>query len=81
MSRWPPPDLRATSAARTRSPEVELRIGIDLASWSDPELLWIVSHGLRRTGMPAFREILSPSEVADVVRYLRTTAAEPTESP
>lgn len=36
VSRWPPPDSRMTPTGWTSSSEADLRIGIDLASWSDP---------------------------------------------
>ena len=68
MSRWPPPDLRATSAARTRSPEVELRIGIDLASWSDP-------RGYGRFTRGIVSALLASGSGHDFVVYVDATTA------
>ncbi len=41
------------------------------SSWSEPELFWIIEHGIRNTGMPAWGALLSDTDVRDVVAYLR----------
>jgi hypothetical protein len=39
--------------------------------WSDGELFWIVKHGIRMTGMPAFGENHSDDEIAQIVAFVR----------
>jgi mono/diheme cytochrome c family protein len=39
--------------------------------WSDGELFWIVKHGIRMTGMPAFGENHSDEEIAQIVAFVR----------
>ena len=39
--------------------------------WSDAELFWIIKHGVRMTGMPAFGATHADSELWDVVAFLR----------
>lgn len=40
--------------------------------WNDGELYWIIEHGLRMTGMPAWGATLSPEQIRELVAYLRT---------
>ena len=47
--------------------------------WSDGELFWIVKHGIRMTGMPAFGENHSDEEIAQIVAFVRH-APQVTES-
>jgi len=39
--------------------------------WSPRELFWIVDHGVKFTGMPAFGATQSASEIWDIVAFLR----------
>jgi len=41
-------------------------------SWSDPELFWIIKHGVRLTGMPGFGRALDDEEIRALVAYVRT---------
>jgi mono/diheme cytochrome c family protein len=41
------------------------------AGWSDAELFWIVKHGVRMTGMPAFGATHEDDELWDLVAFLR----------
>jgi mono/diheme cytochrome c family protein len=38
---------------------------------TDPELFWIVKHGIRNTSMPAWRNLLSDEDIRQVVAFLR----------
>jgi mono/diheme cytochrome c family protein len=40
--------------------------------WSDRELFWIVKHGIRLTGMPAFGPTHHDEELWDIVTFVRT---------
>lgn len=48
-------------------------------AWSDPELFWIIKHGVRFTGMPGFGAALGDDEIGALVAYVRTIgrASEP----
>lgn len=39
--------------------------------WTDPELFWITSHGLKLSGMPGFAPRLSETDVWGIVAFLR----------
>jgi mono/diheme cytochrome c family protein len=48
----------------------------DLASkqvqeYEDGQLHWIIENGIRYTGMPAWKDVLSSDEMWKIVRYLR----------
>ncbi len=52
---------------------------VDLGSpavqqYSDAELFWIIKHGIRMTGMPAFGKIHSDEEIWHLVAYVRSLA-------
>jgi mono/diheme cytochrome c family protein len=56
---------------------------VDLGSpavqaWSDRELFWIVKHGVRLTGMPAFGAALDDDEIGALVAYVRSLGRSPT---
>lgn len=51
------------------SPEVQ--------QWSDAELFWIIKHGIRLTGMPAFGNIHTDDEVWHLVHYVRSLGRAP----
>ena len=40
-------------------------------SYSEPELFWIVKHGIRNTSMPAWRNLLSDEDIRQVVAFLK----------
>jgi mono/diheme cytochrome c family protein len=40
-------------------------------SWSDAELYWIVDHGIRRSGMPAFGETHDARDIWAIVAFVR----------
>ena len=44
------------------------------AHWTDAELYWITTHGLKMTGMPAFGVKLSETDTWGVVAFLREMA-------
>jgi mono/diheme cytochrome c family protein len=41
-------------------------------SYTDSELFWIVKHGIRNTGMPAWGNLLSDDEIWQVVALVRS---------
>lgn len=41
-------------------------------SYSDQELFWIISNGIRFTGMPGFGKTESPDHIWGLVNYVRT---------
>lgn len=43
----------------------------DADAWGEPELFWVVKHGVRMTGMPAFGPTHTDRELWDVVALLR----------
>jgi len=43
-----------------------------LPQYSDAELVWIVKHGIRNTGMPAWGRMLSDEEIWQVVMALKS---------
>lgn len=45
--------------------------------WSRAELFWIVSNGIKMTGMPAWNRSLSNGQMWDVVAYLEATNQAP----
>ncbi len=48
--------------------------------WNDPELFWIISHGLKLSGMPGFAPRLSETDLWGVVAFLRRVVLlSPTE--
>jgi mono/diheme cytochrome c family protein len=40
-------------------------------SYTEPELFWIVKHGIRNTSMPAWRNLLSDEDIRQVVAFLK----------
>jgi mono/diheme cytochrome c family protein len=46
-------------------------------AYTDRELFWIVKHGIRNTSMPAWRNLLSDSDIAQVVAFLKTMDSSP----
>ena len=47
------------------------RLATEIREWSDVEAFWIVSHGLKMAGMPAFQPGLSDREVWATVAFMR----------
>ena len=41
------------------------------AQWSDGELFWIVKHGIRMTGMPAFKSGHSDEDLCKIAAFIR----------
>ncbi len=51
---------------RPRPPDLSLAA----IRWSSGELFWIIKNGLRRTGMPAWKETLSDEEIQRLVAFV-----------
>jgi mono/diheme cytochrome c family protein len=45
--------------------------------WTPGELFWIVKHGAKMTGMPAWGRLCSDAEIWDVVAFLEALAKAP----
>ncbi len=45
--------------------------------YSDRELFWIVKHGIRLSGMPAFGKVESDEHIWNLVHYVRTLPRSP----
>lgn len=45
------------------------------AKWTPAQLFWIVKNGIKMTGMPAWRDSLSDSDIWEVVGYLEAMRA------
>lgn len=48
-----------------------LQVDMVQSAWTDVELFWIVKHGIRMTGMPAFSGNHKDEEIGDIVRFVR----------
>ena len=48
--------------------------------WTAPQLFWIVKHGIKMTGMPAWQSQLSDAEVWNVVAFLEATNRLPSNT-
>jgi mono/diheme cytochrome c family protein len=44
-----------------------------LPAYSDSELFWIIKHGIRNTGMPAWSGLLADEEIWQIVGLLRNS--------
>jgi len=49
------------------------------SSYTEPELFWIVKHGIRNTSMPAWGKLLSDRDIGQVVAFLNTLGPSKTE--
>ena len=49
----------------------------EVQSWSDPELHWIIKHGVRLSGMPGFGKIYNDEQIWQLVHYVRGLATAP----
>jgi mono/diheme cytochrome c family protein len=47
------------------------RLAFSRPTYSDTEMFWIIKHGIRNTGMPAWGNLLSDDEIWRVVTLLR----------
>ena len=47
------------------------RLATEIREWTDVELFWIVSHGLKMAGMPGFQPGLNDGEVWATVAFMR----------
>lgn len=47
-------------------------------SYSEPEIFWIVKHGIRNTGMPAWRNLLSDEGIRQVAAFIKKLDSLPT---
>jgi mono/diheme cytochrome c family protein len=61
-----------TDAGRWMYPRAADLTSSEVQQYSDRELFWIVSNGIRFTGMPAFAQVETNEHIWDLVLYLRT---------
>ena len=43
----------------------------EVQQWSDPELHWIIKHGVRLSGMPGFGKVYDDEQIWQLVHYVR----------
>ncbi len=53
------------------SPPIPPLTSREVQSYTDGQLKWILDNGIRPSGMPGSKEILSDDELWSIVRYLR----------
>jgi len=49
----------------------------EIQKWTDPELFWIVQHGVRLSGMPGFKNMDTDAQLWNLVQYIRTLPKTP----
>lgn len=64
------PGAEPSVIARGLNPEAP-RLDEAADRWSDAELFWILKHGVRMTGMPAFGTTHEDGELWDLVAFVR----------
>jgi mono/diheme cytochrome c family protein len=64
-------DIDTTEFAKGLMPGPPMLDMKDVQEMSDGEMYWIVSHGLRMTGMPAFSPTHSDEEIWKIVAFVR----------
>lgn len=57
-----------------RTPDLASR---EVQQWSDPELHWIIKHGVRLSGMPGFGNVYNDEQIWQLVHYVRGLATAP----
>src|SRR4030095_96312 len=46
-------------------------------TYTEPQLFWIVKHGIRNTSMPAWRNLRSDDDIRQLVAFLKTLDSLP----
>jgi mono/diheme cytochrome c family protein len=64
-------DVDTSEFAKGLNPAAPMLDMKDVQEMSDGELYWIVSNGIRSTGMPAFSPTHSPEEIWKIVAFVR----------
>jgi mono/diheme cytochrome c family protein len=57
--------------ADTMSPPVPLLTSQEVQSYSDGQLKWVIDNGIKPSGMPASKGILTDTEIWSIVVYIR----------
>lgn len=65
------PDVKPAEFAAGLNPPVPKLETEDAQSLSDGKLFWIIKHGVRMTGMPAFGETHTDEEIWHIVAFVR----------
>ncbi|ORE98913.1 c-type cytochrome [Aurantimonas sp. 22II-16-19i] len=66
------PGVRQSEVVEHMTPmPPQLHVGDQVAEWADRELFWIVQHGIKYSGMPAWPTQERPDEVWSMVAFLR----------
>lgn len=47
---------------------------MEVQSWSDEEMFWIIKNGIRLSGMPGFAKTQSDDQIWSLVHYIRSLA-------
>ena len=53
------------------SPPIPSLASADVQRYTDGQLKWVIDYGIRPSGMPGSKDILSDDEIWGIVRYLR----------
>ncbi len=65
------PDVKPAELAVGLNPQAPKLETADAQSLSDGKLFWIIKHGVRMTGMPAFAETHTDEEIWHIVTFVR----------
>jgi mono/diheme cytochrome c family protein len=57
--------------AEAMSPPVPLLVSKEVQSYADGQLKWVIDNGIKPSGMPASKGILTDTEIWSIVVYLR----------
>ena len=66
-----------TDAGRWMYPRAADLTSLQVQSYSDRELFWIVRNGIRLSGMPAFGKVESDEHIWSLVHYVRSLNPSP----
>ena len=61
-----------TDAGRWMYPRAADLTSLEVQSYTDRELFWIVRNGIRLSGMPAFGKVESDEHIWTLVHYVRS---------
>jgi mono/diheme cytochrome c family protein len=65
------PDLSASPWAESMKPAPPHLWDKDVQEMSDGQIFYVISEGIRMTGMPSFKKIYEPTEIWNTVAYVR----------
>jgi mono/diheme cytochrome c family protein len=60
-------------------PPAPLLVGHE-SDWNEAELFWIIKHGIRNTGMPAWGTLLADDDIRRVAAWLNQSLFKPSSA-